>query len=208
MGIDTMSRQSAGYDRHITIFSPEGKLYQVEYAFKAIKGAGITSVGIRGKDSVTVVTQKKVPDKLLDPASVTNLYKISKRMADLAKVYTQHAYMRPKGVSLLLVAIDDEAGPQLFKCDPSGHFYGYKATASGAKEQEAINYLEKALKKNDDLEFKETVSEAIDALQNILATDLKATDIEVGTASLTDTEFRFLSTAEIEATLVALSERD
>ena len=33
----------------------------VEYAFKAVKAAGITSIGVRGKDSVCVVTQKKVP---------------------------------------------------------------------------------------------------------------------------------------------------
>eukprot|EP00386_Alphamonas_edax_P008967 GDKI01029465.1.p2 GENE.GDKI01029465.1~~GDKI01029465.1.p2 ORF type:complete len:259 (-),score=87.88 GDKI01029465.1:629-1369(-) len=73
-----MSRQSQSmYDRHISIFSPEGRLYQVEYVFKAVKGSGLTALAVKGADSVVVVSQRKVPDKLLDPSSVTSLYPIT-----------------------------------------------------------------------------------------------------------------------------------
>ena len=51
---------------------------QVEYAFKAVKSVARTSLAVRGVDSVCVVTQKKVPDKLVDPSSVTSLFKITK----------------------------------------------------------------------------------------------------------------------------------
>jgi len=71
-----MSRD-ANYDHHISIFSPNGRLYQVEYAFKAAASAsGLTSVACRGENTCAMVTQKKVPERLIDPSSVSNVYTI------------------------------------------------------------------------------------------------------------------------------------
>ena len=51
--------------------------------------------------------------------------------------------MRAFAVELMFFSFDNEKGSQLFKIDPAGHFTGFFATASGVKEQEAENILEK-----------------------------------------------------------------
>jgi len=219
------------------------------------------------------VHQYYTQDKLVDPASVTTLFKISDtigccatgmapdarsqvqkarqecvdftndfaysippgylagRMADQNQVYTQHAYMRPMGVgagicackpwfcvsyvsacgmsALTIAGIDEEHGPQLYKCDPAGFYVGYKACASGTKEDEAMNFLEKEFKKEElDLNLENTIQLAIHALQAVLAVEFKPSDIEVGLVTLDDPTWRELGEAVIEAHLTAIAERD
>ena len=51
--------------------------------------------------------------------------------------------------AMILIGIDPELGPQVFKLDPAGFFVGFHATAAGQKQQEAMNHLEKKWKKLD-----------------------------------------------------------
>jgi len=48
---------------------------------------------------------------------------------------------------MILIGIDFELGPQIYKLDPAGYFVGFHATAAGQKQQEAMNHLEKKWKK-------------------------------------------------------------
>lgn len=51
----------------------------MEYCFKASQ-SGLTVVAVRGKDSTCVVTQKKVPDRLVEPSSVTHLFQLTEKV--------------------------------------------------------------------------------------------------------------------------------
>lgn len=133
---------------------------------------------------------------------------LARRVANINQVYTQHAAMRPLGVTMMLIGIDDEKGPQLFKCDPAGYYVGYKASSAGAKQQEAMNHLEKKLKKDVGLSEQEAIELAITTLSTTLSIDFKPSEIEVGLVTVDQPKFRALSEAEIEAHLTRITERD
>ena len=126
--------------------------------------------------------------------------------------------MRPLGVANTLISVDSEFGPQLYKCDPAGYYVGYKATASGPKQQEALNHLEKKLKNKDCAEgsWEEVVELGISTLSTVLSVDFKKNELEVGIVGgpkLGDKEgsdpgFRALTEEEIDERLQAIAEKD
>ena len=149
---------------------------------------------------------------------------LAKLVADQAQLLTQAPFKRSSACVMILGAVDDERGPQLFKVDPAGHFMGYKATAAGLKEQEANNLLEKEVRGSKEpapgaaapaagvnalaaLSADETVRCAIATYQQLLASDFRPDEIEVGVASGAE-RFRVLKADEVDAHLVAIAERD
>lgn len=69
------SAKSAAYDRSATMFSPDGRLYQVEYASKIVS-QGTTGAAVIYKNGVVFGADKKVSSKLIRPESIEKLFKI------------------------------------------------------------------------------------------------------------------------------------
>ncbi|RME53372.1 archaeal proteasome endopeptidase complex subunit alpha [Candidatus Woesearchaeota archaeon] len=74
-----VQHQMMGYDRAITMFSPDGRLLQVEYAKKTVR-LGNTAIGMVCKDGVLLVTDKRIVDKLVVPEAIEKIFQIDKHI--------------------------------------------------------------------------------------------------------------------------------
>lgn len=206
------------YDRAITIFSPEGRLYQVEYALELVK-RGAPVVGVACSEGTVLAANETPESNLEDPEYFRKIYQLddhvasaiaglssdarvlidqarvycqsnkllydepvdievlARRLGDLAQVYTQHAGVRPFGVSMIIAGYD-ATGSRVLTTDPSGAYRGFKATAVGRKNEEANRLLEE--KYRDDMSLDEAVKLAIEAVN--VASDIPVTSKTVKVA--------------------------
>jgi 20S proteasome subunit alpha 7 len=74
-----MSAIGTGYDLSASQFSPDGRVFQVEYAHKAVDNSG-TVVALRGKDGVVMAVEKLVTSKLYEPGTNKRLFTVDRHV--------------------------------------------------------------------------------------------------------------------------------
>lgn len=180
------------YDRAITVFSPDGRLFQVEYALETVN-RGATILGIACSEGIVLGAEEKIESKLQDENFMWKLFEVdehlgaavvglgsdarilidqarvyaqsnklmydeaidvevvAKRVGDIKQLYTQHAGVRPFGVSIIFGGLD-KTGPRLFATDPSGSIRGWKAVAVGVGKETVEGILKTDYSEKMDLE--------------------------------------------------------
>jgi proteasome alpha subunit len=194
------------YDRAITVFSPDGRLFQVEYAMELVN-RGATIIGIQCAEGVVLGSEENIEPLeeaeyswkifkvdehvgaaivglssdariLIDQARIyaqsnkltydepMDVEVVTKRICDIQQMYTQHAGVRPFGVSIIFGGVD-KTGSHVFGTHPSGTYRGYKATALGAGRETVLAVLKEEYRENLSLEenTKLTVKCLIKALE-------------------------------------------
>jgi len=234
--MEPVSHQMMGYDRAITMFSPDGRLLQVEYAKKTVR-QGSTAIGLVCKDGILFVTDKRIIDGLIVPESIEKIWQIDdhigatasgilsdarvliersqvkaqqhrvtydtmidtltivKDICELKQICTQSAGLRPFGVSLLIGGIDND-GPKLYETDPTGIYFGYKASAIGEFETEIEEMLKKQYR--DDMTIDDGFKLCIQALTKIIGKDITAERIDVAYIKTDEKKFKRFNKQIIE----------
>jgi len=223
------------YDRAITIFSPEGRLYQVEYALELVK-RGAPVVGVSCPEGVVLAANETPESELEDPEYFRKIFQLddhvasaiaglssdarvlieqarvfcqsnkllydeavdietlSKRIGDMAQVYTQHAGVRPFGVSMIIAGVDVE-GARIFTTDPSGAYRRFKATAVGRRNDDANKLLEEKYVERSTIE--ESIELAIAAIKAASDSQITPQTVKVAVIRTETEKFERLSEEEV-----------
>jgi len=113
------------YDRSVNTFSPEGRLFQVEYAIEAIK-LGSTAIGVQTPAGVVLAAEKRITSTLMEPKTIEKIVKIddhiscafsgltadAKMLIDRARVEAKHhrfTYDEPMKVESVVQAVSNVA---------------------------------------------------------------------------------------------------
>uniref|UniRef100_A0A671QXQ0 Proteasome subunit alpha type n=1 Tax=Sinocyclocheilus anshuiensis TaxID=1608454 RepID=A0A671QXQ0_9TELE len=225
---------AARYDRAITVFSPDGHLFQVEYAQEAVK-KGSTAVGIRGKDIVVLGVEKKSVAKLQEERTVRKICALDEHVCmafagkidetkilkpiinevfvassmdiitDYNELYCRFTNgRRPFGISALIVGFDYDGTPRLYQTDPSGTYHAWKANAIGRSAKTVREFLEKNYTDEAIASDNDAIKLAIKALLEVVQSGGKNIELAV---IRRNQPLKILESKEIE-TLVAEIEKE
>ncbi|MEM2226352.1 MAG: archaeal proteasome endopeptidase complex subunit alpha [Candidatus Bathyarchaeia archaeon] len=223
------------YDRAITVFSPDGRLFQVEYASETVK-RGATVLGIACDSGVVLAAEERITSKLQDTSFMWKIFQIdehvgaavaglscdahilidqarlyaqshrllydepieveilTKRIGEIEQLYTQHAGVRPFGISILFGGVD-RRGSRLFWTDPSGAYLAYKAWSIGSGGEAVNELLEAEYRK--DLTLDQAILLAIKCIDKVLDGNIDAQKIRMAIIPSTTKKFNRLSHEEI-----------
>lgn len=121
----------------------------------------------------------------------------TRELANIMQEFTQSGGVRPFGVSMMVAGYDkDTKTPQLYQVDPSGTYFGWKASAIGKNYKSMKTFLEKRIT-SDQLELEDAIHMAILTLRENAEGGLTAENIEVGIVD-EEGKFRVLTTDEVK----------
>uniref|UniRef100_A0A7S1CLS3 Proteasome subunit alpha type n=1 Tax=Bicosoecida sp. CB-2014 TaxID=1486930 RepID=A0A7S1CLS3_9STRA len=118
---------------------------------------------------------------------------LTRQVATVVQEFTQSGGVRPFGISLLICGFDHD-GPQLYQVDPSGAYFGWRASAIGKNFTQAKTFLEKRYA--EDMELEDAIHTALLTLREGFDGEMTSENIELAVVGA-DKAFRVLTPAEV-----------
>ncbi|TKC46742.1 hypothetical protein EI555_013524, partial [Monodon monoceros] len=203
------------YDNDVTVWSPQGRIHQIEYAMEAVK-QGSATVGLKSKTHAVLVALKHSQNLQLIRKKFFMLITILvSQLRDLllmldcyeTQIPTQRYGRRPYGVGLLIAGYDD-MGPHIFQTCPSANYFDCRAMSIGARSQSARTYLERHMSEFMECNLNELVKHGLRALRETLPAeqDLTTKNVSIGIVGK-DLEFTIYDDDDVSPFLEGLEER-